>query len=110
MYKVRKCETYKVTRTTEVATLNPEKFRSLPTPYEGESEEDFIQYLSEIDLWDIESELDSETMKEVFKLIEPEWNEFYNSSQDGSENWFEIGEENEEFYNNGGFETKFSTE
>ena len=50
-------------------------------------------------------------MKEVFKLIEPEWNEFYNSSQDGSENWFEIGEENGEFYNNnGGFETKYTTE
>ena len=111
MYKIRKCETYKVVRSTEVATIDPEKFRNLPTPYEGESEEEFIQYLSEIDLWDIESELDSETMKEVFKLIEPEWNEFYNSSQDGSENWFEIGEENGEFYNNNcGFETKYTTE
>lgn len=49
-------------------------------------------------------------MKEIYKLIEPEWNEFYNSAQDGSTIWFEIGEENEELYKNGGFETKFSTE
>lgn len=106
MYKIRKCETYKVIRSTEVATIDPEKFRNLPTPYEGESEEDFIQYLSEIDLWDIEGEIDSETMKEVFKLIEPEWKEIYNSAEDGPENWFEIGEDTR----NRGFEIKYTTE
>ena len=106
MYKIRKCETYKVVRSTEVATIDPEKFRKLPTPYEGESEEDFIQYLSQLDLWDIEGEIDSETMKEVFKLIEPEWKEIYNSAEDGSENWFEIGED----AHNGGFEIKYTTE
>jgi hypothetical protein len=45
MYQIRKCQTYSVTSKTQTATLNPEKFRNLSTPYEGESEEEFVKAL-----------------------------------------------------------------
>ena len=47
MYQLRKCETYSVTRQTAVATLDPEKFRNISVPYEGDSEEEFVNYIAD---------------------------------------------------------------
>lgn len=48
MYQIRKCQTYSVTSKTQTANLDPEKFRNLSTPYEGDSEEEFVNYISGI--------------------------------------------------------------
>jgi hypothetical protein len=62
MYQIRKCQTWTVTSKTQTATLDPEKFRNLSTPYEGDSEEDFVNYVSGLYLDDIYEELDEETI------------------------------------------------
>lgn len=114
MYQLRKCETYSVTRQTEVANLDPEKFRNLSVPYEGESEEDFVNYIAGLDYYDIIDELresDEETANELDKFYDmADWEEWYNTAWDGENSWFEIGEANPEYRKYGGFESRFSTE
>jgi len=111
MYQIRKCQTWTVTSKTQTATLDPEKFRNLSTPYEGDSEEEFVNYISGIYLDDIYEELDEETISELDKFFDNvEWEEWYNSAWDGEESWFDIGEENPEFRRTGGFEVRYSTE
>lgn len=111
MYQIRKCQTYSVTSKTKTAFLDPEKFRNLSIPYEGESEEDFVNYISELYIDDIYEELDEETLDELNKFYDNvEWEEWYNSAWDGEESWFEIGEENDEYRRTGGFEVRHTTE
>ena len=52
------CETYSITRQTNTINLDPEKFRHISVPYEGNSEEDFVKYIAELDFYEINSELD----------------------------------------------------
>jgi hypothetical protein len=111
MYQIRKCQTWTFTSKTQTATLDPEKFRNLSTPYEGDSEEDFVNYISGLYLDDIYEELDEETISELDKFFDNvEWEEWYNSAWDGEESWFEVGEENPEYRRTGGFEVRYSTE
>ena len=110
MYQIRKCQTYSVTSKTKTAVLDPEKFRNLSIPYEGDSEEDFVNYISELYIDDIYDELDEETLSELDKFHDNvEWEEWYNSAWDGEESWFDIGEENEEYRRTGGFEVRHTT-
>jgi hypothetical protein len=110
MYQVRKCQTYSVTTKTKTANLDPEKFRKLSIPYEGNSEEEFVNYISDLSFDEICDELDEETLEELNKLFEnAEWEEWHNSTWDGEEVWCEIGEENPEYSNSGGFVIRHST-
>jgi hypothetical protein len=110
MYQIRKCQTYSVTSKTKTAFLDPEKFRNLSIPYEGDSEEEFVNYISELYIDDIYEELDEETFSELDKFHDNvEWEEWYNSAWDGEESWFDIGEENEEYRRTGGFEVRHTT-
>jgi hypothetical protein len=110
MYQIRKCQTYSVTSKTKTAVLDPEKFRNLSIPYEGDSEEEFVNYISELYIDDIYEELDEETFSELDKFHDNvEWEEWYNSAWDGEESWFDIGEENEEYRRTGGFEVRHTT-
>ena len=111
MYQIRKCQTYSVTSKTQTANLDPEKFRNLSTPYEGDSEEEFVNYISGIYLDDIYEELDEETISELDKFFDNvEWEEWYNSAWDGEESWFDIGEDNDEWQRTGKFEIRHTTE
>lgn len=111
MYQIRKCQTYSVTSKTKTAVLDPEKFRNLSIPYEGDSEEEFVNYISELYIDDIYEELDEETLSELDKFYDNvEWEEWYNSAWDGEESWFDIGEENDEYRRTGGFEVRHSTD
>jgi len=110
MYQIRKCQTYSVTSKTKTAFLDPEKFRNLSIPYEGDSEEEFVNYISELYMDDIYEELDEETLSELDKFYDNvEWEEWYNSAWDGEESWFDIGEENDEYRRTGGFEVRHTT-
>jgi hypothetical protein len=111
MYQIRKCQTYSVTSKTKTANLDPEKFRNLSLPYEGNSEEDFVFYISGLYIDDIYQELDNETLDELNKFFDDvEWEEWYNSAWDEENSWYESGEENEEYTRTGGFEVRYSTE
>jgi hypothetical protein len=111
MYQLRKCETYTVTRQTKVANLDPEKFRNISVPYEGESEEEFVNYISGLYLDEISEELDEETLSEMNKFFDDiDWEEWHNSAWDGEQSWFDIGEANPEHSRTGGFEVRHTTE
>lgn len=89
MYKIRKHQTYTVKSHTEVATLDPEKFRNLSIPFNGTTEEEFLYYISSLDYYDIYEELDEETNKEINKFFDnQEWTDYYNSALNGEETWF----------------------
>lgn len=109
--KIRKCERIVVFNATEVANLNPEDFRNLSVPFEGESDEEFLSYLEENkwELEDIYEEIDQEVLNELNKLWEPEWTEYSNSAWDGEDSWLESGEEDESYRKTGGFEVLNST-
>ena len=97
MITIRKVERYTVLRQTEHINVDPEKFRGISRPYEGSTEKDFIEYLGEVlpefyddeDLW---NELDPETQKSIGPLVEPEYEEFYNSAWDGDDSFLQSGE------------------
>ena len=109
MYQIRKVETFSVLRHTETATLDPEKFRKFV--FEGNTEEEFLNFISELDFDEVYDELDQESKDELIKIKEDyDWTEFYNSAWDEEKSWFDIGAENEEFRKTGGFEIRYTTE
>ena len=110
--QIRKCERVTSYNTTEVVNLNPDDFRNLSVPFEGETDEDFLNYLDEnrYDIEDIHDELSEEVFNELNKLWEPEWTEYSNSAWNGADSWLESGEVNEEFSKTGGFEVMISTD
>jgi hypothetical protein len=109
--QIRKCERVIVYNATEVANLNPEDFKTISIPFEGESDEEFLSYLDEnrYELEEIWEEFSEETLSELNKLWEPEWTEYSNSAWKGEESWLEGGEVNEEYTKTGGFDAKYTT-
>jgi hypothetical protein len=109
--QIRKCERVTVYNATEVANLNPEDFKNVSVPFEGESDEEFLSYLEDnrYDLEDIYEEFSQETLDELNKLWEPEWTEYSNSVWNGEDSWLEVGNVNEEYTKTGGFEVLQST-
>ena len=109
--QIRKCERVTSYSTTEVANLNPEDFKNISFPFEGESDEEFLSYLDEnrYELEEIWEEFSEETLSELNKLWEPEWTEYSNSAWKGEESWLEGGEVNEEYTKTGGFDAKYTT-
>jgi antirestriction protein ArdC len=94
-YQVRRCEKYTAYLAAPVAHLDPEDFRNHENyPYEGNSEEDFLNYIKVFDLDDIDG-LSDETIEE-----------YANSAHKFCDQWFEIGEENEEYRKTGGFNAR----
>ena len=96
MLTLRKVERYTVLRDTESITLDPEKFRGISNPYEGQTDKEFIEYIhnniqefyDDDELWD---ELDVETQIQLGKFLEPEYREFYNSAWKAEDSFIECG-------------------
>ena len=115
MYQLRRCKTYTISKSSEVVELNPEDFRSISYPFEGETEEDFLNYLDtityEADIYDIYDELDEGVADALARLLEPEeYKVFFDSETKGENAWLESGEVDEAYRKNGGFNTKKTTE
>jgi hypothetical protein len=109
MYQIRKVEKFTILQHSITANLDPEKFRQFG--YEGNSEEEFLKYITDLDIDYISDELDKETRFELAAIKEDyEWTEYYNSAWDGEESWFEIGEENPKWTKSGGFEVRHSSD
>ncbi len=110
MYQIRKCQEIVTYHCSPVSTVNPEKFRSLSTPYTGNSEKEFLDYLTSLEFDDIYEELDEDTQIELSSFYQPEeWEEYSNSLNNGERSWHEIGEINQEYKKTGGFDVKHST-
>ena len=112
MYQIRKCERYTSCMASEVANLDPEKFRTLSVPFEGETEEDFLNYISQnqYELEEIYEEIDEETRNELDKIWSPEWTEFSNSAWKFEDSWHESGRVDETWTRHGGFEATHTTD
>ena len=112
MYQIRKCERVTSCMASEVANLDPEKFRTLSVPFEGETEEDFLNYLSEnqYDLEEIYEEIDEETHSELEKIWYPEYTEYSNSAWKYEDSWHESGRVDETWTKYGGFEPVHTTD
>ena len=112
-YQIRKVEEITVWQATEVAELDPKKFKKLENnPYTGETEEDFLKYIQEFIntcRYDgIPLDLDEKTSMELDKMIDNcTWTEYANSCDKGETSWYQIGEKNEEYRKSGGFKVNF---
>ena len=111
MYQIRKCEKYTSWQTTEVANLDPEKFRTISLPFEGETEEDFLSYIesNRYELEEIYEEFDEQTLDELNKIWDPEWTEYSNSTWKYEDSWHESGRVDETWRKTGGFEPIHTT-
>jgi hypothetical protein len=115
MYQLRRCKTYTISEASEVVELNPEDFRNISYPFEGETEQDFLTYLGDItyeaDIYDIYDELDESVADALSRLLEPEEYKVYFDSENKGENaWLESGEVDEEYRKYGGFNARETTE
>lgn len=106
MYQIRKCKQFTSYQAGEVANLDPEKFRNLSIPYEGSSEQEFFDYLTEnsYELEEIYEEMDEETTTELEKLWMPQYEEYSNSEYKFEDSWYELGKVNPEYRKTGEFE------
>ena len=111
-YTIRKRENITLYLASEPAELNDEHFRALEeNPYTGNSEEEFLKYISEFNFYDDQPlDLDEESASELQKLgFDSEMIEFDNSAQKGSDSWFESGVVDKKYSRYGDFNASFST-
>lgn len=112
MYQIRKCERVTINYCSDAVNLDPEKFRNVSIPFEGETEEDFLTYISQ-NTWEFEDiwgEFDEETQTQLGSLLEPEMTEYANSSWKFEDSWHESGRADETWTKTGGFEVVHSTD
>ena len=113
-YKIRKRENMEVYMTSEIVELDPNDFRELEeNPYTGDSQEEFLNYISNLNLeFDNPSEeLAYEIQDKLSKLGQNiKWTEFGNSAMNGSDTWYELGQEDESYRRTGGFDISCRTD
>ena len=118
MYTLRKVERYTNWEATKAAKLDPESFRLLTCvePYEGETEEDFVNYIQELyneDFYEVYDELDdlgfADDADALAIVFEGEMEIYSSSTEKYADEWFDIGEEDPSYTKWGGFNVKKST-
>jgi hypothetical protein len=98
----------KITKATifyqsEIATVDMDDFKNHEDkPFEGSTEEEFLEYLKSFDLDNTEG-LSDETIDELQKIFDPVLTEYYNTASDFEESELEIGEEDPKCRKAGGF-------
>ena len=107
---VRKVERYTVWQATEPIEIDVEKLRQCEPPYEGDTHEELLEYLSE-NVWnnyDWSEENSGVYGDESYNLTfdESYYNEPYSDSRDKFEDsWIEVGVPNDEYRKTGFFES-----
>ena len=103
-HQIRKVESITILRSTIVVELDDKKFRKLEEkPYTGETQEDFMNYIADLDLHDLPYDIDPKTGDELEKLRDSEWTEYASSLDKSSNVWVQIGKVDPEFRKTGGF-------
>lgn len=110
---VRKIETWTISAASEPIEVNVEALRKCEPPYEGDSEQELVNYLQN-EVWGEYEFYENETNKEVYgedavyDLVMEECyveNEFFDSRTKGEDTSLQVGVPNEEYTKNGGFQT-----
>ena len=111
---VRKCERFTVWEASEPIEVDVEKLRNCEPPFEGETEEDLLEYLKE-NVYYEEEWAENETNKEVYgedesydlTMVELYDMEVYSDTRDKyAQEWIDVGVPNDEWRKMGGFEVK----
>ena len=97
MYHLRKCKSTKIVQSTDIASIDPDKFKVFG--YSGSTEKEFLEFISQNN-FDFEK-LDVDTKKQMFKLLEYK---NYIDTQVDEDSWFEIG-----YTHDNVFESQFNT-
>ena len=114
---VRKIETWTISSASEPIEVEVEKLRKCEPPYEGDSPDELVEYLTE-HVWNNYEFYENETNKEVYgedavyDLCMEECfveNEFFDSRTKGEEANIQVGIPNEEYTRYGGFEVMASS-
>jgi|TARA_B110000977_G_scaffold149359_1_gene189323 hypothetical protein len=116
-YQIRKVERYTNWEATQAVDIDPNDFKDLATsPYEGDSEQDFVEYIQELyheDWYEVCEELESLdrlTSADALSTIFEGEMEIYSSSTEKEErSWIELGEIDESYSKYGGFNQSAST-
>ena len=111
-YKIRKRENVTLYQASEVVELDDKPFRKLKdNPYTGDSEEEFLKYISNLNLYYGETPegLKDSVVDDLLKLGENVNMETFGSSAEKYANvWYESGEIGQSKY--GGFIANYSTD
>jgi len=111
---VRKIETWTISAASDPIEVNVEALRKCEPPYEGDSEQELVNYLQN-NVWNEYEFYDNEHNKEVYGedevydlSMEDAYDmEVYSDSRNkGCEDWIDVGVPNEEYTKYGGFEVK----
>ena len=96
-YKLRKTETYSVTEATIPVELNTEDFKNSTIPYKGNSEEEFMVYIMENEIYDEDvfhdMGLPKETVDKMYLIfLEGDRETLYDSRNNSADDWYEVVE------------------
>ena len=113
---VRQVERYTVWEATEPVEVNVEKLRECDPPFEGENEQDLLEYLKD-NVWGNYDWAENETNQEVYGMTdameltfeEVYDTEVYSDTRDKYQQaWLDVGVPNDEWRKMGNFEVKAS--
>lgn len=109
---VRKIETWTISAASDPIEVNVEALRKCEPPYEGDSEQELVNYLQN-NVWNEYEFYDNEHNKEVYGEDEiydlgmeecyPD-NEFFDSRNKGCDESLQVGVPNKEWTKTGGFQ------
>ena len=110
---VRKCERYTVWEASTPIEVDVEKLRKCEPPFEGETEQDLLEYLND-NVWNNYDWAEDETNKEVYGedaaydlTFESCDMDVYSDTRDKyAQEWLDVGVPNSEWRKMGGFEVK----
>jgi hypothetical protein len=109
---VRKIETWTISAASEPIEVNIEALRKCEPPYEGDSDQELVNYLQN-EVWNEYDFLDNEHNKEVYGEDELQdlgmedaycSNEFFDSRNKGEDASLQVGVPDEEWTKTGGFQ------
>ena len=111
---VRQAERYTIWEATEPVEVNVEKLRKCEPPFEGENEQDLLEYLKD-NVWGNYDWAENETNQEVYgedAAMELTFDEVYDvevysdTREKYGQMWIDVGVPNDEYRKMGGFEVK----
>ena len=111
---VRQAERYTVWEATEPIEVDVEKLRKCEPPFEGENEQDLLEYLKD-NVWGNYDWAENETNQEVYgedAAMELTFDEVYDvevysdTREKYQQAWLDVGVPNPEYRKMGGFEVK----
>tara|TARA_R110000803_G_scaffold153384_1_gene218299 strand:+ start:1519 stop:1884 length:366 start_codon:yes stop_codon:yes gene_type:complete len=94
-YKIRSYERYSAVNVTNPIELNVEEFKNSTIPYEGNSEEEFLQYILTNTIYDEDvftgMGLPKETVDTLYGLfVDRDWENLHDSRNKGADEGYEV--------------------